>query len=56
MPPIVFYRDAREVESMIRLGMIDRPQIKINDDIIWRWPDRPVEEGRIARMRGRGKL
>ena len=38
-PPVVFYRDAHEVETAIASGQIKRPQIKVNENVIWQWPD-----------------
>jgi hypothetical protein len=56
MPPIIFYRDAHQVERAIRADDIDRPQIAVNDVVYWRWPERTTDENIIARMRQHGTL
>jgi hypothetical protein len=39
LPPVVFYRDAAEVERSIGLGAIERPMMKMNNKTVWRWPE-----------------
>jgi hypothetical protein len=56
MPPIIFYRDAHQVERAIRAGDINRPEIAANNVVSWRWPERITDETIIARMRQHGTL
>jgi len=56
MPPIIFYRDAHEVERAIRAGDIERPKIAVNDNVLWRWPEPIRDESIVERMREQGKL
>jgi hypothetical protein len=56
MPEVVFYRDAHEVEAAIRNGQIERPQIVVNKNVLWRWPDPVRHEVMIGRMRQHGTL
>jgi len=38
-PPIVFYPNAQEVEKAIERGEVKRPQIAVNQNVLWRWPE-----------------
>ena len=38
-PPVVFYRSADEVEAAIARGEVKRPQMAVNQNVLWRWPD-----------------
>jgi hypothetical protein len=38
-PPIVFYRDAGEVERAIASGEVTRPVRSINGEVTWQWPE-----------------
>jgi hypothetical protein len=51
MPPIIFYRDAAQVEKAIAAGNIDRPTMTINGQQIWAWPQLPDDAGILERMR-----
>jgi hypothetical protein len=38
-PPVMFYRDVREVEYAIETGEVVRPQRSINGEVTWVWPE-----------------
>jgi hypothetical protein len=38
-PPIMFYRDVREVEYAIETGEVVRPQRAFNEEVTWVWPE-----------------
>src|SRR5262245_52813754 len=40
LPPIVFYKDAAEVERAISYGVVDRPKIAVNGVVFWQWPEK----------------
>jgi len=48
---LLFYRDAHEVERAIRAGDVDRPIIAVNNQVLWKWPERMTDEDIVARMR-----
>jgi hypothetical protein len=56
MPPIIFYRDAAQVEKAIAARNIDRPTMTVNDRQIWAWPELPDDAGIVERMRQHGEL
>ena len=37
-PPILFFRDAEQVEDMIQRGNVQRPQCAVNGAVYWSWP------------------
>jgi hypothetical protein len=37
-PPVMFYRDAAEVEKAIAAGEVMRPEMSLNGEVVWRWP------------------
>jgi hypothetical protein len=39
-PPVCFYRDAAEVERAISRGEVLRPQMAVNGQVTWSWPDK----------------
>lgn len=41
-PPVIFYRDFLAVEQAIGWGQIERPQIALNGQVMWKWPERRV--------------
>ena len=51
LPPVIFYRDASEVERAIDAQIVERPQMSINNEVLWRWPDPPNDPGMIQRMK-----
>jgi len=55
-PPVLFYTDAHQVEESIRVGAINRPMVAINNQILWKWPERTVDDSIISRMREHGTL
>lgn len=38
-PVVQFMPSARAVERNIALGLVERPIMSINDEVIWRWPE-----------------
>jgi hypothetical protein len=38
-PPVMFYRDVREVEYAIETGEVVRPQRAFGDEVTWEWPE-----------------
>jgi hypothetical protein len=38
-PPVMFYRDVREVEYAIETGEVVRPERSINGEVTWVWPE-----------------
>ena len=38
-PKVCFLPDRKEIERMIELGLIDRPQIAAGGAVKWEWPD-----------------
>jgi hypothetical protein len=38
VPPVVFMPNAEAVERSIQLGLVQRPQITVNGETIWEWP------------------
>jgi hypothetical protein len=51
LPPVVFYRDASEVERAIFAGIVERPVMSVNQVVLWKWPDPPNDAGMIQRMK-----
>jgi hypothetical protein len=41
-PPVMFYRSHEDVERAIAGGEIVRPQVLINKEVIWEWPQQRV--------------
>ena len=41
-PPVVFYRSYVEVEQAIERGEVVRPEMAVNGEVIWKWPDPQV--------------
>ena len=39
-PPVMFYRNADVVEDAIENGEIERPEVKVNNDVVWQWKGR----------------
>jgi hypothetical protein len=39
-PPVMFYRDASQVEHAITLKQVIRPTVAVNGDVLWRWPQK----------------
>jgi hypothetical protein len=39
MPPALFFKDYEAVETAIKEGFVSRPEIAINGEVIWRWPE-----------------
>ena len=39
-PPVMFFKSHREVEAAIQRGEVRRPETAINDQVIWRWPEK----------------
>jgi hypothetical protein len=39
VPPVMFYRSHLEVEQAIARGEIARPQMSVNGEVVWRWPE-----------------
>ena len=37
-PPVLFFRDYVEVERAIQNGVIDRPRMAVNNQVLWQWP------------------
>lgn|SRR5262245_22479141 len=37
-PPICFYRSHVEVEGAIRSGSLQRPEMRVNNQLLWVWP------------------
>lgn len=37
--PVVFLPNAAAVERNITLGLVQRPQMIANDEVLWQWPD-----------------
>jgi hypothetical protein len=35
-----WFRNAAEIEESIRVGLINRPQVILNGNLIWQWPER----------------
>jgi hypothetical protein len=56
MPPIIFYRDAAQVEKAIAARNIDRPTMTIDGMQIWAWPQWPDDANIVKRMRQHGEL
>jgi hypothetical protein len=38
VPPVMFYRSHVEVEAAIAKGEIARPEMRINGQLVWQWP------------------
>jgi hypothetical protein len=38
-PPVCFYRDAAEVEKAIASGQVVRPEMAVNGQVTWSWPN-----------------
>jgi hypothetical protein len=38
-PPVMFYRDVREVEYAIETGEVARPQRAFGEEVTWMWPE-----------------
>jgi hypothetical protein len=38
-PPVMFYRDVREVEYAIETGEVVRPQRAFGEEVTWKWPE-----------------
>jgi hypothetical protein len=38
-PPVMFYRDVREVEYAIETGEVIRPQRAFGEEVTWMWPE-----------------
>jgi hypothetical protein len=39
IPPVMFYRSHVEVEQAIARGEVARPQMSVNGEVIWTWPE-----------------
>jgi hypothetical protein len=39
-PPIMFYKDHHQVEAAIQRNEIARPITAVNDEVLWKWPDK----------------
>jgi len=40
-----FLHGREEVESMIKQGLVDRPEMTVNGELVWAWPDKsPFDE------------
>lgn len=39
VPEIVFMPSAASVERSIQLGLVERPQMAINGEVTWQWPE-----------------
>jgi hypothetical protein len=39
MPPAIFFKDYEAVETAIDAGLVQRPEMAINGEVIWRWPE-----------------
>ena len=50
-PPILFFRDAAEVELAINAGDIERPVRAYGEDVVWRWPEPRNVEAEQAQLR-----
>jgi hypothetical protein len=42
-PPVLFFRDAAEVEVAIAAGQIRRPEMAVNNEVLWHWPQPPLK-------------
>jgi len=38
----IFLHGREEVERAIQDGLIARPQLRVNGELIWKWPDQPA--------------
>ena len=44
VPDVTFFTNAKAVENAIEAATVQRPQMKLNDEVIWSWPQ-PRPEG-----------
>ena len=56
-PAVLFFRDNAEVEHAIKYGDVRRPEFRINDKLLWQWPEpTPPFEMIVEKMREHGTL
>lgn len=40
MPPVFFFGSVEAIEQAIRVGQINRPEIRMNNELLWAWPQK----------------
>jgi hypothetical protein len=56
IPPVIFYRDAEQVEKAIAAGSLDRPTMIVDGEQHWAWPELSDDAGILARISEDGEL
>ena len=48
LPPLDWFADASAVERAILRGAVMRPQLKVNGEVMWSWPEPRPRDVRVA--------